>query len=74
MVHDTLIVSPGANVTALITDSAIISGPADEDEPDPLASARPLIVIVLPLRLVRIGVGVCELAGSRRRGGPIVDY
>jgi hypothetical protein len=56
MVHDTLIVSPGASVTALITDSAIISGPADEDEPDPLARARPLIVMVLPLRLVRIGV------------------
>jgi hypothetical protein len=56
MVHDTLIVSPGARVTALMVDSAIIRGPADEDELEPLASARPLTVIVLPLRFVRIGV------------------
>lgn len=43
-------------MTALIADSAIISAPAVELEPEPLESASPFTVIVLPLRLVMIGV------------------
>ena len=49
-------VSPGDSVTSLILDSAIIKAPAVLLEPEPLASASPLTVIVLPLRFVRMGV------------------
>lgn len=56
IVHDTLMVSPGASVTALMVDSAIISEPAAEVEPSPPPRARPLTVIELPLMFVSTGV------------------
>jgi hypothetical protein len=56
IVHDTLMVSPGASVVALNVDSAIMRGPAAAFEAVPLARARPLTVIVALLMLVRTGV------------------
>lgn len=56
IVHETLMVSLGLRVTAVMADSAIISGPAAVLEPSPLARARPLIVIVPPLMFVSTGV------------------
>lgn len=40
----------------MMVDSAIMSAPAVLLEPEPLARARPVTVIVLPLRFVRMGV------------------
>lgn len=49
-------VSPGASVVAVMTDSAISNGPAAVLEPSPPPRARPLTVIVLPLMFVSTGV------------------
>ena len=49
-------VSPAASVVAVMVDSAIINGPAAVVEPPPLARARPLTVIELPLMFVSTGV------------------
>lgn len=56
IVHETLIVSLGSRVIVLIVDSAMIRVPAVLLEPEPLASASPLTVIVPPLRFVSTGV------------------
>ena len=49
-------VSPAASVVVVIVDSAIMSGPATVAEAVPLARARPLTVIELPLMFVSTGV------------------